>query len=72
MLPFCVTDVPLSAVLDPGATQGTRVAVWDSQDEFGDTNLLVSTRAQGASLARALGGGDWTILMRQHGVTVAG
>jgi ribulose-5-phosphate 4-epimerase/fuculose-1-phosphate aldolase len=72
MLPFCVTDVPLSAVLHPGATQGTRVPVWDSQDEFGDTNLLVSTRAQGASLARALSGGDWTILMRQHGVTVAG
>jgi Class II Aldolase and Adducin N-terminal domain len=46
--------------------------VWDSQDEFGDTNLLVSTRAQGASLARALSGGDWTILMRQHGVIVAG
>jgi len=70
MLPFCVTDVPLPAVFHLGATQGTRVPAWDSQDEFGDTNLLVSTRAQGASLARALGG-DWTILMRRHGVTVA-
>src|SRR5215470_16828394 len=71
MLPFCVTDVSLPAVFHLGATQGTRVPAWDSQDEFGDTNLLVSTRAQGASLARALGG-DWTILMRRHGITVAG
>jgi HCOMODA/2-hydroxy-3-carboxy-muconic semialdehyde decarboxylase len=71
MLPFCVSDVPLPAVFHLGATQGTRVPAWDSQDEFGDANLLVSTRAQGASLARALGG-DWTILMRRHGVTVVG
>jgi HCOMODA/2-hydroxy-3-carboxy-muconic semialdehyde decarboxylase len=71
MLPFCVTEVPLEPVFHLGATMGETVPVWDSQDEFGDTNLLVSTEAQGLSLARALGG-NWTVLMRRHGATVVG
>jgi HCOMODA/2-hydroxy-3-carboxy-muconic semialdehyde decarboxylase len=71
MLPFCVTGAPLVPVFHLGATMGTHVPVWDSQDEFGDTNLLVSTNEEGQSLARALGR-NWTVLMRRHGVTVAG
>jgi ribulose-5-phosphate 4-epimerase/fuculose-1-phosphate aldolase len=71
MLPFCVADVPLVPVFHLGATMGTTVPIWDSQDEFGDTDLLVATEAQGISLARALGP-HWTVLMRGHGVTVAG
>jgi ribulose-5-phosphate 4-epimerase/fuculose-1-phosphate aldolase len=71
MLPFCVTEAPLVPVFHLGATMGPAVPLWDSQDEFGDTNLLVTTHAQGLSLARALGP-NWTVLMRGHGVTVAG
>jgi HCOMODA/2-hydroxy-3-carboxy-muconic semialdehyde decarboxylase len=71
MMPFCVTGVPLVPVFHLGATMGVEVGFWDSQDEFGDTNLLVSTEAQGQSLARALGE-RWTVLMRGHGTTVAG
>jgi HCOMODA/2-hydroxy-3-carboxy-muconic semialdehyde decarboxylase len=71
MLPFCVTGAALVPVFHLGATMGAGVSVWDSQDEFGDTNLLVSTQEQGQSLACALGG-NWTVLMRRHGVTVAG
>ncbi len=71
MLPFCITETPLEPVFHLGATMGETVPVWDSQDEFGDTNLLVSTPEQGRSLARALGG-NWTVLMRRHGATVAG
>jgi len=71
MLPFCVSGVTLMPVFHLGATMGARVPLWDSQDEFGDTDLLVSTEAQGLSLARALGG-NWTVLMRGHGATVAG
>jgi ribulose-5-phosphate 4-epimerase/fuculose-1-phosphate aldolase len=70
MMPFCVTDVPLIPVFHLGATMGPEVPLWDSQDEFGDTNLLVSTDEQGRSLARALGR-NWTVLMRGHGATVA-
>ena len=71
MLPFCITDVALEPVFHLGATMGHTVSVWDSQIEFGDTNLLVSTKAQGESLARTLGE-NWTVLMRRHGVTTAG
>jgi len=70
ILPFCVTPVALEPVFHLGATMGETVPVWDSHDEFGDTNLLVANEAQGDSLARALGG-NWTVLMRRHGVTVA-
>jgi HCOMODA/2-hydroxy-3-carboxy-muconic semialdehyde decarboxylase len=71
MLPFCITGAALVPVFHLGATMGASVPVWDSQDEFGDTDLLVSTPEQGRSLARALGE-SWTVLMRRHGVTVAG
>lgn len=71
MLPFCNTGIALVPVFHLGATMGPTVPFWDSQDEFGDTNLLVSTPEQGASMARALGN-NWTVLLRRHGVTTAG
>jgi HCOMODA/2-hydroxy-3-carboxy-muconic semialdehyde decarboxylase len=70
MMPFCITGVPLVPVFHVGATMGAVVPIWDSQDAFGDTNLLVATPEQGDSLARALGP-HWTVLMRGHGATVA-
>ena len=54
-----------------GATMGPKVPFWDSQDEFGDTPLLVTTPDQGMSMAKALGE-YWTVLLRRHGATVAG
>ncbi|TCR63142.1 class II aldolase/adducin family protein [Bosea sp. BK604] len=71
IMPFCTSSCALVPVFHLGATMGATVPLWDSQDEFGDTNLLVSTRAQGESLANALGP-NWTVLMRGHGATVAG
>lgn len=71
ILPFCVTGVPLVPVVHLGATMGSIVPFWDSQDEFGDTNLLVANLDQGRSMARALGA-HWTVLLRRHGATVAG
>ena len=70
MMPFCVSGIPLVPVFHLGATMGVTVPLWDSQDEFGDTNLIVSTRDQGDALARTLGA-NWTVLMRGHGTTVA-
>lgn len=70
MMPFCVSGIALVPVFHLGATMGATVPLWDSQDEFGDTNLLVSTREQSTSLARTLGS-NWTVLMRGHGATVA-
>jgi len=71
MMPFCVSDAQLVPVFHLGATMGPTPALWDSQDQFGDTNLIVSTREQGDSLASALAA-NWTVLMRGHGATVAG
>ncbi len=71
VLPFCVTSVELVPVFHLGATMGSSVPVWDSRDEFGDTSLLVTSAAEGDSLARSLGA-QWTVLMRRHGATVVG
>lgn len=71
VLPFCATGIELVPVVHLGATMGERVPFWDSRDEFGDTDLLVSTPEQGLSMARALGP-YWTVLLRRHGATVAG
>jgi len=71
VLPFCISGAELVPVFHLGASMGTKVPFWDQQDEFGDTDLLVRTAEEGASLARALGS-NWTVLMRRHGATVAG
>jgi ribulose-5-phosphate 4-epimerase/fuculose-1-phosphate aldolase len=71
VMPFCIAGVPLRPVYQHGAMLGPEVPFWNSQDEFGDTNLLVTDVRQGASLARALGP-NWVVLMRNHGATVVG
>lgn len=71
ILPFCVSGATIKPVNHLGATMGREVPLWDSRDEFGNTNLLVVKPEEGASLARALGQ-NWTVLMRRHGATVAG
>jgi HCOMODA/2-hydroxy-3-carboxy-muconic semialdehyde decarboxylase len=48
---------------------GHNVGVWDSQDKFGDTDLLVANMEMGRDLAKFLGPGR-TALMRGHGAVV--
>jgi ribulose-5-phosphate 4-epimerase/fuculose-1-phosphate aldolase len=71
ILPFCITGEPLIPVVHLGATMGATVPFWDSREEFGDTDLLVRSEEQSLSMARALGP-HWTVLLRNHGATVAG
>ena len=70
IIPFGVTSVPLRPIFHMGSVIGANVPTWDIATEFGDTNLLVTTPEQGASLARALGAGR-VALMRGHGAAVA-
>ena len=70
VLPFCATGVELVPLFHLGGTLGPKVPFWDSQDEFGDTNLLVRTPEEGASMARALGP-HFMVLLRRHGATLA-
>jgi HCOMODA/2-hydroxy-3-carboxy-muconic semialdehyde decarboxylase len=71
IMPFAITGVPLVPVFHLGASMGASAPVWDSRDEFGDTNLLVVKPEEGASLARALGVAS-IVVMRRHGATVVG
>jgi len=71
ILPYCATGTAPIPISQLGAAGGAVMPVWDSRDDFGDTNLLVATARQGESLARALGP-HWMVLMARHGATVAG
>jgi len=71
VLPFCVTGIALEPVFHMGPVMGQVVPMWDSRDEFGDTDLMVVKPEEGRSLARTLGP-HWMVLMRRHGATVAG
>jgi HCOMODA/2-hydroxy-3-carboxy-muconic semialdehyde decarboxylase len=71
ILPYCVTGKPLRPVFHLGSVIGANVPLWDSQDDFGDTSLLVVKPEEGRSLARTLGE-NFVVLMRGHGATVAG
>ncbi len=70
-MPLLATGIDYVPVFHLGAVGGIRPPFWDQQDEFGDTNMLVVKPEEGASLARALGK-NWLVLMKRHGVTVAG
>jgi HCOMODA/2-hydroxy-3-carboxy-muconic semialdehyde decarboxylase len=71
VLPFCITGIELVPVFHMGAVLGTAAPFWDSQDDFGDTNMLVVKPEEGRSLAKALGS-HWMVLMRRHGATLVG
>ncbi len=70
-MPLLATGADYVPVFHLGASGGIRPPYWDQHDEFGDTNMLVVKPEEGASLARALGQ-HWMVLMKRHGVTVAG
>lgn len=71
VLPFTVSQQPLRPVFHMGSVIGKNVPLWDSQDEFGDTAMIVDTWDMGVSLARALGDNTCALLAR-HGAIVAG
>jgi ribulose-5-phosphate 4-epimerase/fuculose-1-phosphate aldolase len=70
-MPLLITGADYVPVFHLGAGAGMKPPYWDQHDEFGDTNMLVVKPEEGASLARALGK-HWMVLMKRHGVTVAG
>ena len=71
VVPFGVTGVPLRPMFHLAALIGDDIPVWDIRDNFGDTNLLVTTNEQGRDLAVSLGPRR-VALMRGHGCVVAG
>lgn len=71
VLPFTASGAKLRPMFHLASVLGHDVPLWDSQDEFGDTNMLVETAEQGASMARALGDNP-CVLLRCHGATCVG
>ena len=71
LLPLAVTKTPMRPALHSASVIGHEVPVWDIRDEFGETNLLVTSNEMGDSLARAVGTGR-AALMRGHGSVIAG
>lgn len=66
IIPFTLTDTPLRPVFHMASVMGPEVPSWDSQPEFGDTNMLVDSLPMGKSLALALGEAT-AVLLRGHG-----
>ncbi len=71
IMPFAVTKTPLRPIMAGARAMGGAIGVWDIQDKFGDTDLLVTTNDQGADLAGGLGGAK-AIMMRGHGCVMTG
>jgi ribulose-5-phosphate 4-epimerase/fuculose-1-phosphate aldolase len=71
VLPFTVTKLQMKPVFHMGSVIGPEVPLWDSQDEFGDTNMLVDDLPRGHSLAKALGP-HRTVLLARHGACCVG
>lgn len=71
VLPFTMVPESLRPAFHMAAVIGTEVPTWDSQDEFGDTNMLVDTMAMGHSLSRTLGQRR-AALLRNHGAICVG
>jgi HCOMODA/2-hydroxy-3-carboxy-muconic semialdehyde decarboxylase len=70
VLPFGITRAPLRPVIHSGSFMGEHVPVWDIRERFGDTNLLVTSIAQGRDLAATLKNNN-VALMRGHGFVAA-
>jgi ribulose-5-phosphate 4-epimerase/fuculose-1-phosphate aldolase len=71
VVPFSVIEEQLRPIMHVCAAIGAEIPVWDTQTNFGDTNLLIDSMELGRDLAKALGPRT-SILMRGHGSTVAG
>jgi HCOMODA/2-hydroxy-3-carboxy-muconic semialdehyde decarboxylase len=71
VLPYTVIARKLRPVFHMGAVIGAEIPVWDSQAEFGDTNMLIDDAEEADSLARALGP-NTCVLLKRHGAVCVG
>lgn len=66
IIPFTMNNISLRPIFHMSSVIGKEVPIWESQDEFGDTNMLVDSMEMGHSLARTLGQNS-VALLRGHG-----
>jgi ribulose-5-phosphate 4-epimerase/fuculose-1-phosphate aldolase len=70
VIPFGVTRTPIRPITHIASIAGAKVPVWDSRDAGFGGEMLVTSAAQGDSLAKTLGP-QRAALMRGHGCVVA-
>ncbi|MCI5085960.1 class II aldolase/adducin family protein [Cognatishimia sp. D5M38] len=71
VIPFSVTPGSMRPIVHSCGVLGKDIPVWDAQDSFGDTNLLISSQEMGHDFAGVVAEGRCA-LMRGHGSTVIG
>ena len=71
IIPFSITKTPLRPVMHVTGVIGKHVPVWDIEDKFGGTSLLVTNMDQARDLAETMGPAH-VVLMRGHGCAIAG
>jgi len=71
VIPFGVSDVPLRPVYHMASHMLDGIPVFDIRDDFGITDMLVTSPERGRSLVKALGDSA-SVLMRGHGIAVTG
>lgn len=70
VLPFTMLDISLRPMFHMASVIGAEIPKWDSQDEFGDTRMIVDSMEMAHSLNRALGQ-NRVALLRGHGAICA-
>lgn len=70
VIPFTMSSISLRPMFHMSGVIGKEIGYWDSQTEFGDTNMLVDSMEMGHSLSRSLGG-NRVALLRGHGCVCA-
>lgn len=55
IIPFSITKTPLRPVMHVTGVIGEQVPVWDIEDKFGGTSLLVTNMDQARDLAETMG-----------------
>ena len=71
VIPFGLSQTKMQAVFHMSAFLAQGVPIYDVREHFGDTDLLVSSRAMGAKLAQVLADKPMA-LMRGHGNVAVG
>ena len=70
IIPFSITKTPLQPLMHVAGVMGEKVPVWDIEDKFGATSLLVTNMDQARDLAEQMGSAP-VVLMRGHGCAIA-
>jgi ribulose-5-phosphate 4-epimerase/fuculose-1-phosphate aldolase len=71
VLPFTITDNKLIPVINEAVLIGTDIPVFDTRDEFGDTDTMITNVERGRALARKSRNAS-VVLLRGHGCVVLG